>query len=161
MSNCPCGSVSPYDRCCGPYHTGEKEAETAETLMRSRYTAFTMANPEFLQQTQTAEMNADFDPQDVRNVAQETDWQRLEILNVVDGGKTDITGEIEFIAHYRHMSQKMGHHELAAFRKEKGAWLCSESRIDPKKPPVTVTKVGRNEPCPCGSGKKYKKCCGG
>jgi len=30
-------------------------------------------------------------------------------------------------------------------------------------PPKTVTaekKVGRNEPCPCGSGKKYKKCCG-
>ncbi len=30
----------------------------------------------------------------------------------------------------------------------------------PKGTPVTVNKIGRNEPCPCGSGKKYKKCCG-
>lgn len=29
-----------------------------------------------------------------------------------------------------------------------------------KQKPITVSKVGRNDPCPCGSGKKYKKCCG-
>ena len=35
---------------------------------------------------------------------------------------------------------------------------------EPKKPTVTVQKgkkIGPNDPCPCGSGKKYKKCCGG
>ncbi|MBX3428208.1 MAG: SEC-C domain-containing protein [Hyphomonadaceae bacterium] len=26
--------------------------------------------------------------------------------------------------------------------------------------PIRSQKVGRNEPCPCGSGKKWKKCCG-
>lgn len=30
----------------------------------------------------------------------------------------------------------------------------------PRPEPVSVEKIGRNEPCPCGSGKKYKKCCG-
>ena len=30
----------------------------------------------------------------------------------------------------------------------------------PKKQPRKVTKIGRNDPCPCGSGKKYKNCCG-
>jgi uncharacterized protein YecA (UPF0149 family) len=40
----------------------------------------------------------------------------------------------------------------------------AQGREDPQKrpqgTPVTVSKIGRNEPCPCGSGKKYKKCCG-
>jgi uncharacterized protein YecA (UPF0149 family) len=30
----------------------------------------------------------------------------------------------------------------------------------PETPPATSNKVGRNSPCPCGSGKKYKQCCG-
>jgi SEC-C motif-containing protein len=32
--------------------------------------------------------------------------------------------------------------------------------VNPKDPPRRVEKVGRNDPCPCGSGKKFKKCCG-
>ncbi|PZA12946.1 YecA family protein [Rhodopseudomonas palustris] len=30
----------------------------------------------------------------------------------------------------------------------------------PQPTPAKRTKIGRNEPCPCGSGKKYKRCCG-
>jgi len=38
---------------------------------------------------------------------------------------------------------------------------ASEVGSAPEKlePHRVETKVGRNEPCPCGSGKKYKKCC--
>lgn len=44
--------------------------------------------------------------------------------------------------------------ELVEFKKEE------RERIErAKHEPVTVVKIGRNEPCPCGSGKKYKKCC--
>ena len=32
--------------------------------------------------------------------------------------------------------------------------------LNPQKTKIVEKKVGRNEPCPCGSGKKYKKCCG-
>ena len=35
-----------------------------------------------------------------------------------------------------------------------------EILLNPPKPKIAEKKVGRNEPCPCGSGNKYKKCCG-
>ncbi len=35
-----------------------------------------------------------------------------------------------------------------------------EILLNPLKTKIAEKKVGRNEPCPCGSGKKYKKCCG-
>jgi SWIM/SEC-C metal-binding protein len=35
-----------------------------------------------------------------------------------------------------------------------------ERLLNPPKPKIAEQKVGRNEPCLCGSGKKYKKCCG-
>jgi SWIM/SEC-C metal-binding protein len=35
-----------------------------------------------------------------------------------------------------------------------------ERLLNPSKPKTAEKKIGRNEPCPCGSGKKYKKCCG-
>ena len=41
---CPCGSLLAYAVCCGPLLTGERHAETAEALMRSRYTAFAVAD---------------------------------------------------------------------------------------------------------------------
>ena len=50
-------------------------------------------------------------------------------------------------------------HELASFRREEGRWVYVDGDMNPKGPPRQVAKVGRNEPCPCGSGKKYKKCC--
>ena len=47
-------------------------------------------------------------------------------------------------------------------KREKVASNITEGRSDGtvKKQPRRVQKVGRNDPCPCGSGKKYKKCCG-
>ena len=39
--------------------------------------------------------------------------------------------------------------------------ITNESESEaPKKKPKRVSKIGRNDPCPCGSGKKYKQCCG-
>jgi SWIM/SEC-C metal-binding protein len=35
-----------------------------------------------------------------------------------------------------------------------------EKLLNPIKPVQSTKKVGRNDPCPCGSGKKFKKCCG-
>lgn len=41
--------------------------------------------------------------------------------------------------------------------REIGWWACFQP---PRQPQVPKRKIGRNEPCPCGSGKKYKRCCG-
>ncbi|MEK9660196.1 MAG: YchJ family metal-binding protein [Alphaproteobacteria bacterium] len=52
------------------------------------------------------------------------------------------------------------HHERSHFRRENGQWLYVDGEFNPKGQPLRVVKVGRNDPCPCGSGQKYKKCCG-
>lgn len=50
----------------------------------------------------------------------------------------------------------VNHRERALFEREDGEWrFVTGGGI-----PVTSLKIGRNEPCTCGSGKKYKKCCG-
>ncbi len=49
--------------------------------------------------------------------------------------------------------------EMASKASLKDVYSQSEDRLPAKVLPMTVEKVGRNQPCPCGSGKKYKKCC--
>ena len=51
---CPCTSKKPYDRCCGPYHSGGKVPETAEQLMRSRFSAYALGKADYLRTTTRA-----------------------------------------------------------------------------------------------------------
>jgi SEC-C motif-containing protein len=67
---------------------------------------------------------------------------------------------VRFAAQYRQDGVRLVHHERSTFRREDGQWVYVDGEVDPKSPPRQVAKVGRNDPCPCGSGKKYKKCCG-
>ncbi|HSV29430.1 MAG TPA: YchJ family metal-binding protein, partial [Candidatus Omnitrophota bacterium] len=76
------------------------------------------------------------------------------------GGADDETGSVEYVARFKIRGQAHAHHELATFRKEDGRWLYVDGEVNPKTAPRQVAKVGRNDPCPCGSGQKYKKCCG-
>ena len=128
--------------------------------MRSRYTAYTLGNMDYLADTLTPEARGDFDPIEAGGTASESLWQGLELRAVTDGGPDDETGSVEFVARFRLHGEQRAHHELARFRREEGRWVCAGGEMDPKGPPRQVTKIGRNEPCPCGSGKKYKKCCG-
>jgi SEC-C motif domain protein len=49
------------------------------------------------------------------------------------------------------------HHERSKFRREEGRWVCiGVEEINPKQEPRIIAKVGRNESCPCGSGKNSK-----
>ena len=82
----------------------------------------------------------------------------LEIV-AAKGGPDDSEGQVEFIARFREKGVKKAHHELAEFKKEAGRWYFTDGKSAPQRPLVSA-KVGRNDPCSCGSGKKYKKCCG-
>jgi SEC-C motif-containing protein len=79
---------------------------------------------------------------------------------VTKGGPDDTEGVVEFEAQYELNGLKDTHREKARFKKTNGQWLYDEGEVSP----VTIVragpKIGRNEPCPCGSGKKYKHCCG-
>ena len=159
MTPCPCGSGQELDDCCGAVIAGAPAA-TAEALMRSRYSAYVLGNMDYLADTLAPEARTDFDPVEAGGTAKESVWQGLEVRAVTDGGADDATGTVEFVARFRLHGEPHVHHELASFRREQGRWVFVDGDLDPKRPPRQVVKVGRNEPCPCGSGRKYKKCCG-
>ena len=158
MSNCPCGSGLELDACCAPYINGDMPAPTAEALMRSRFTAYTLANAGYLHDTLCKAEQGD-EPMSEEEIKAAT-WQSLEILATEAGDENDAIGQVEFIARYKSNGQQFVHHERSAFCRENGRWVYESGIIDPKSKPITSNKVGRNDPCPCGSGKKYKKCCG-
>jgi SEC-C motif-containing protein len=161
MSKCPCQSGKEYDACCGPIISGRETAATPEALMRSRYSAFAKGEVEHLGQSLHPGHRADYDPISTKQWADQAEWLGLDIVNTSGGGKDDEQGTVEFIATYRQKGVSHAHHEIAEFSRHNGIWYYTDGKIIA---PGTVRhqgpKVGRNDPCPCGSGKKFKKCCG-
>lgn len=160
MAQCPCGSGRDLDACCGLYISGKEKAPTAEALMRSRYTAFATDHVDYLIETSTPHALKDFNVEQARHDAKQVQWQGLDILETQAGGANDNEGFVTFVFHYRFQNKNQSQHEKARFCKVGDAWLYDDSVLDPKGEPVRIEKTGRNDPCPCGSGKKYKKCCG-
>lgn len=156
---CPCGTGRPYADCCEPFITGKRLPLTAEELMRSRYSAYTRVETGYILQTTHPDHRGDFDEKGTREWAESSQWEGLEIVNTAGGGPDDTEGKVEFIARYRDRDVRRTHHELADFRKLDGVWYFTDG-VGVKPAPATSVKVGRNDPCTCGSGQKYKKCCG-
>ncbi len=158
---CPCGSEKDYDQCCGPVIAGEAQASTAEQLMRARYSAYTQAEMDFLFMSLHPDRRDENDRESARDWAENCQWHGLEIVETTGGSAEDETGTVEFVASYTYQDEDQRYHEVASFRKEDGAWYFTEGKPGVRKPVVRQEpKVGRNDPCPCGSGKKYKRCCG-
>ena len=160
MKSCPCGSGLAYGQCCEPYITGVKNAPTAEAFMRSRYSAYVEHAIDYILETCTKDKKDSIDPRQTRNWSERSKWLGLKILSTEKGGVTDTEGTVEFQALYEMDGLSENHHEKASFKKMDGRWLYDEGDIVPKTVIRTGPKIGRNDPCPCGSGKKYKHCCG-
>ncbi len=158
MTDCPCGSGRLLSDCCEPYLTGALPAPTAEALMRARYSAFATGRIEYLEETLLPETRHDFDRDHVTGWSKTSTWTGLEVVEVTAGGVDDYEGTVEFIAHFAVGKQPRSHHEASRFVKRDGQWWYVDGSIVLPRP-RSVTKIGRNEPCPCGSGRKYKKCC--
>lgn len=159
MENCPCGSGVAFDACCDAYISGKAVAPTAEALMRSRYAAYAKLGLDYIFDTTHPEARGDYDHKGTKEWAEESEWLGLEIVGTEAGTENDDTGVVEFIAKYRHKGLRRTHHEQALFKKEEGKWYFREG-VGVAPQPIASTKVGRNDPCTCGSGVKYKKCCG-
>lgn len=157
MKVCPCGSGLSLVECCGPIIAGDL-ALTPEVLMRSRYSAFVLGKLDHVERTNAPEIGDDFNRAEAERIASEVQWQGLEVLSASETGNT---GTVEFNIRFRRDGQEFGQHELASFRRDDSRWLYVSGAVGAKVPPRQVTKIGRNEPCPCHSGKKFKKCCGG
>jgi SEC-C motif-containing protein len=159
MTACPCCSGRELDACCGPILAGTPAA-TAEALMRSRYSSVVLNQIDHLEATHAPELKEEFNRSWAEGMARDAKWQGLEILAVTGGGPEDETGVVEFAARFKLEGSDRLHHERSQFRKEAGRWVYVSGEMNPKGEPRRVTKVGRNDPCACGSGRKYKKCCG-
>lgn len=121
--------------------------------MRSRYSAYVLKLTDYLRDTwhvSTRPVTLTFDND-------EPEWCGLQIRHTSGGSETDQTGEVEFIARWFSRDDRTGSlHERSRFVREAGRWYYVDGELFP----TLAAKVGRNDPCPCGSGKKYKQCCG-
>jgi SEC-C motif-containing protein len=160
MKQCPCGSGRVYGDCCQPYIAGKAKAPTAESLMRSRYTAYVEHEIDYIINTCVHRGKSDIDPKSTRDWSEQSNWLGLTNISAEKGGLADNEGTVEFEALYERGDLKETHHEKARFKKENGEWLYEEGSMTASTITRSSPKVGRNEPCPCGSGKKYKHCCG-
>jgi SEC-C motif-containing protein len=115
--------------------------------MRSRYSAFAIEDADYLSATwhsQTRPQNLSLEP--------DTHWLRLEI---VDSSERGDDGEVTFIATFREKQEWLRLSETSRFIRENGRWYYLDGNAS-----FETFKPGRNDPCPCGSGQKFKKCCG-
>jgi SEC-C motif domain protein len=140
---CPCGSTITTPQCCELYLSGNAVAPTAEALMRSRYTAYSQSNVDYLTTLHPKSRQADDRPTLLRSV-QTMRWVGLRIIKAHRGQAQDKRGTVEFVALYQPAQkndlQNMGvtHqlHERSRSVKEGGQWFYVDSDI---LPPLTST----------------------
>ncbi|MGE6796414.1 YchJ family protein [Psychrobacter okhotskensis] len=181
---CPC-QINPtaettdgplsYQDCCQPYHDAfyndeiDKadgiKAETAERLMRTRYSAFVLIKPDYIVNTTVPAQQGLLDVQAIKSWAMDTDWAGLEIVEHKPKlGKRH--AQVEFKAYFKSSEKTtsglavkvQAHHELSTFVKVKGK-ANQDARWYFLDPTVAMT-VSQKQPCICGSGEKFKRCCG-
>lgn len=142
---CPCQSGDSYSECCQPLHAGAP-ASSPEALMRSRFSAFALGNADYVKNSwhrSTRPANLSLD-----------EGERWMGLTVIEATQNGDQGSVHFKAVSRDSEGFSVLEETSRFVQENGYWFYVDGI-----PHVFPLKPGRNDPCPCGSGKKFKKCC--
>ena len=162
MSLCVCGSGQEQDSCCLPFIDGRDFPPTAEALMRARYAAHCLGRFDYLRSSTHPKLRAETDWDDLERWSGSAAWEGLEILGTEQGGKDDAQGVVTFRARFTYQNVPQDHRERSVFeRDENGHWVYVDGELDRPEPVRRESpKIGRNDPCSCGSGRKYKKCCG-
>jgi SEC-C motif-containing protein len=156
-SPCPCGTGRAFGACCEPLLKQARPAANAEELMRSRYTAHAVGNHRHLHRTY---LETSRKPYVEETDAPELTWNRL-VVHAHEPGSTPDQAFVDFTAYYTDHGSEYPLAEKSEFRRIDGQWFYTRTvRTGPAPVKATGPKVGRNDPCPCGSGKKFKQCCG-
>ena len=155
---CPCGSGQLEPACCAPIVAG-RAAPTALALMRSRYTAYVRGAIDHVVATHDVTTRAAFDVEAATRWSKETTWLGLEIVGTELGAEGDDTGVVEFIARGVTRGAPFAQRERSRFRRVDGRWSYVDGVIV-REPVRRAATAGRNDPCPCGSGLKFKRCHG-
>lgn len=123
---CPCGQAQPFARCCGLWLTGQedKAAPDAETLMRSRYTAYTLRQEPYL----LATWHASTRPASL-DLASDTEvrWLGLTVKRHENNGADKAT--VEFVARYKIAGRAYRMHETSRFVREGGRWFYLDGDV--------------------------------
>lgn len=120
--NCYCGNNKPYKECCELFHLNGGKTETAEQLMRSRYSAFVLANGDYLMQTHHSSTRPTSEKKAIEKWAKSVNWIRLEVLETTKGLKNDTEGTVTFNAYFYENGKVDVIHEKSAFIKENEIW---------------------------------------
>ena len=144
---------------CMEYIEGKAEPKTAEELMKSRYIAYTIGEIDYIIDTHDPATRNKISKEETEEWAKSSEWLELEIISTEAGTESDDEGIVEFKASFKENGALQVHHEKSAFVRIDGKWYY-HGWMPLQQTIVKEKKVGRNDPCPCGSGKKYKKCCG-
>ncbi|MAF90438.1 MAG: hypothetical protein CL674_04130 [Bdellovibrionaceae bacterium] len=158
---CPCETGKDYQDCCAKFIEKGAKPATAVELMRSRYSAFVVGEVQYLLDTHDPRSREELDVNEIEAWSKNSEWKGLNIIEITDGDKNDTDGKVEFIASFEVDGEEHHHHERADFFRKGGVWFYKDGKMVDVETFVRETpKIGRNEPCHCGSGKKYKKCHG-
>jgi SEC-C motif-containing protein len=136
---------------CLPFIRGEKLPATAAELMASRYVAYSLGEIDYILATHDPSTRDDTDREATEDWAKRAKFHGLKILN---------TGEVEFQALFTADGEEHVHHERSNFVRKEGRWFFADGTQVQLPKRREEPKVGRNDPCFCGSGKKHKKCHG-
>lgn len=147
--NCPCQSGKDYELCCGRFISHRHDAENAELLMRSRYSAYVLNKIDYIDET----WHPDFRPMNL-NTDHSLHWIRLDIQEF---SEKDERATVEFEARLLQAGKVNALHEKSQFVLEDGRWLYTEGEMIA--PTFKPWKPSKNETCPCGSRLKFKRCC--
>ena len=125
---CPCGSGDSLLQCCGPLHRGRLKAETAEQLMRSRYSAYALSEVDYLIATHPdAASPAAERRRELRASCRQTRWHGLKVLASEAGRSDDLEGTVRFEAVFSVGGARQVLREHSLFRRRdseaKGPWL--------------------------------------
>jgi len=129
---CPCGSGESYELCCGKYHTGKSVPETAEQLMRSRYSAYVMKLADYIVDTTHPKKRQPMLRDELLSNFENVQWIRLEIVRTSLGKAHDKTGKVEFKAFYIAGGTDQVLHELSRFKKHSGRWFYFDGVFEPE-----------------------------
>ena len=124
-SRCPCLSGETYYKCCGRFHNGDAVPSTAELLMRSRYSAFSIGDVRYLLNTWHPHTGPESLVLDTAIT-----WRRLDIVRTERGGLFDKEGVVEFIAHYRRGGISARQREISRFLKVDRRWYYLDAMPD-------------------------------
>ena len=137
--------------------SSEKWPETPRKLLEARYDAMVSGRVDYLMETHHPDTREQVDRQALEIWSKESKWDGIQLeAEESEGDRAFISFSVRFEKDFQMLTQR----ERAEFRKSNDCWFYFDSEFLKPDPIRNTARVGRNDPCHCGNGKKFKKCHG-